>query len=105
MSAWEARLADESDLRREALKAEQARAILDSPVFAEAFAALEKAYLDAMLATPINDDKSREKLFLAMRTLPAIRKNLETMLMHGSVAVKQLANIEEDRARAVQRKG
>lgn len=104
MSAWEARLADESDLRREALKAEQARAILDSPVFVEAFAALEKAYLDAMLATPINDDKSREKLFLAMRTLPAIRQNLETMLMHGSVAVKQLANIEADRARA-QRKG
>jgi len=98
-------LADETELRRDALRAEQARAILESPVFAEALAALEKAYLDAMIATPINDDKSREKLFLAMRTLPAIRRNLETMLMHGTVAVKQLANIEDDRARANQRKG
>ena len=98
-------MADETELRRDALRAEQARATLESPVFVEALAALEKAYLDAMIATPINDDKSREKLFLAMRTLPAIRRNLETMLMHGTVAVKQLANIEDDRARANQRKG
>lgn len=53
-----------------------------------------------MLATGISNDKEREKLFLAMRTLPAVRRNLEVMLMDGSIALKQLANLADDQARA-----
>ncbi len=65
----------------------------------EAFAKLEQEYLKHMLATSVSDDKGREKLFLAMRIVPAVRRNLETVMMDGSIAVKQLANLEDDAKR------
>lgn len=68
-------------------------------MFAAAFSALHDQYVAAWAATSTNDQTQREKLYLAVRTLPAVKQNLEAMLMNGTIAAKQLANLEEDARR------
>lgn len=92
-------MANETELRRDADRARRAEALLADPLLTEAFDALNAQYMAAWLMTPAGDQNQREKLYFAARTLPAVRKNLETILMNGSIAAKQLANLEEDAKR------
>lgn len=92
-------MADESELHREAARAQHAKALLEDETLTRAFDTLRDQYREAWEATAPNDSASREKLYLAMRTLPAVRKNLETLLMNGTIAHRQLANLEEDAKR------
>ena len=64
-----------------------------------AFAKLRDQYREAWENTAPSDQMAREKLYLAMRTLPAVIKNLETLMINGSVSARQLANLEEDAQR------
>ncbi len=93
-------MADETELRLEAQRAERARALLDDPLLTEMFVKLSDAYVAAWLQTPTGDSAGREKLYFAAKTLPAIRQNLESILMNGTIAAKQLANLEEDLKRS-----
>lgn len=97
-------MTDESTLKMEAANADRAKALLADPILKAAFDALEAGYSTAWMATGINDSQTREKLFLAMKILPAVRRNIETMVMNGAIARKQLANIEEDHQRAQKRR-
>ena len=93
-------MTDETDLRRDAQRAERARALLNDELLIEAFDTLNAQYMAAWLVTQTGDSVQREKLYFAARTLPAVRKNLETILMNGSIAAKQLANLEDDLKRS-----
>lgn len=97
-------MTDEDALRKDVNKADRARALLEDPVLTEAFDKLRLQYLQAIEDSAPTDSDQREKLFIAMRTLPAVKKHLESMLFNGSVAARQLANLEDDKARA-KRKG
>lgn len=90
---------DETELRTAVNRAQRAQALLADPELMAAFALLREQYRTAWEATAPSDEKGREKLYLAMKTLPAVQKNLETLMMNGSIAVKQLANLEEDQKR------
>ncbi len=90
---------DETALRRDAQRADRARALLNDELLTEMFNKLSDAYVDAWLKTPTGDSVSRERLYFAAKTLPAVRQNLETILMNGSIAMKQLANLEDDAKR------
>lgn len=92
-------MADETELRRDANRAREAEALLGNPLLMEAFDTLAAQYVAAWLVTQTSDSVQREKLYFAARTLPAVKKNLETILMNGSIAAKQLANLEEDAKR------
>jgi len=89
--------ADEQALMQDMHRAARAKALLEDETLMGAFEQLREQYLKAWEATAPGDTTGREKLYLAMKTLPAVRVNLETLLMNGSIAVKQLANLEEDR--------
>lgn len=92
-------MADETELRRDADRARRAQALLSDELLTEAFDTLNTQYMAAWLVTATGDSVQREKLYFAARTLPAVRKNLETVLMNGSIAAKQLANLEDDAKR------
>lgn len=93
------RLADETELRADINRAQRAQALLTDETLMGAFNTLRDQYRTAWENTAAGDEKGREKLYLAMKTLPAVVKNLEALLMNGSVAVRQLANLEEDAKR------
>lgn len=90
---------DETELRRDINRAKQAEALINDPLLNEAFDKLRELYVEELLGSAAADATRREKLYLAARIVPAVRKNLETILMNGSIAAKQLANLEEDQKR------
>ncbi len=92
-------MADETELRRDAARADRARALLSDELLTEAFEKLRAYYIDELIASPVSDAVRREKLFFAARVLPAVRNNLEKYLIDGTVAAKQLANLEDDMKR------
>ncbi len=89
-------MADETELRRDAQRADRARALLSDELLMDAFAALRAMYVEELLASPASDAVRREKLYLAARIVPAVKANLEKVMMDGSIATKQLANLEDD---------
>ncbi len=64
-----------------------------------AFEQLRALYVEELLASPASDAVRREKLYLAARIVPAVKSNLEKLMMDGSIAAKQLANLEDDARR------
>ncbi len=92
-------MADETELRRDAQRAERARVLLSDELLMAAFDQLRALYVEELLASSASDVVRREKLYLAARIVPAVKANLEKLMMDGSIAVKQLANLEEDAKR------
>ncbi len=90
---------DETDLRRDAQRAERAKALLGDELLMGAFDQLRALYVEELLASPASDAVRREKLYLAARIVPAVKANLEKLMMDGSIAAKQLANLEDDARR------
>ncbi len=92
-------MADETELRRDAQRADRARAFLSDELLMGAFDQLRALYVEELLASPASDAVRREKLYLAARIVPAVKANLEKLMMDGSIAAKQLANLEDDAKR------
>lgn len=55
---------NEWQLEHDLSRAEQARSVLDSAVLADAFATLERSYLEAWRASHVDDTAARENCFL-----------------------------------------
>ncbi len=92
-------MADETELRRDAANADRARALLSDELLMGAFEQLRSLYVEELLASPASDAVRREKLYLAARIVPAVKSNLEKLMMDGTIAAKQLANLEDDAKR------
>ncbi len=92
-------MADETELRRDAQRADRARALLNDELLTEAFEKLRAMYVEALLSSSASESMHREKLYLAARIVPAVKANLEKLMMDGSIAAKQLANLEDDAKR------
>ncbi len=86
-------MSDEIALRKDMERAAQAIALLENPIFAEAFASLEKAYFDTWKQTGIRDDAGREKLWLAVKVMGDVKAHLEAVVSNGTVAKKELERL------------
>ena len=65
------------------LKAGAARFVLEDPVIQEAFDNLEDLYNEAWVNSNIEDSISRERIFLSLRALSDLKKELESMINSG----------------------
>ncbi len=95
---------DESQLHHDISRAEQARALLDNWVLAEAFAALERSYVDAWRSTLVNDAAAREKLFLAVNIVGKVRDQLARLVADGALANRELKQLADEIVRVAERK-
>lgn len=86
-------MTDESQLRADMGRGAQAKAILDNEAFADGFARLRLAYLDAWENTKPLAITEREKLWLAVHVLDGVRRNLEEAVSGGVIARAQLAAV------------
>lgn len=78
-------------LERDSARGVRARAILEDPLVAEAFAAVERGILDAWRATPARDVTGRERLFLAVGLLGRVRQALTAVVETGRLADHSIA--------------
>jgi hypothetical protein len=95
---------DDMQLHNDVTRAERARALLDSDVLAEAFAALERSYLDAWRTTHVDDTAAREKLFLAVNIVAKVRDQLARVVADGALAQRELKQLADEIARTAERK-
>jgi len=65
------------------LKANAARFVLEDPVIQEAFDNLEDLYNEQWVNSDIEDSISRERIFLSLRALSDLKKELESMINSG----------------------
>ena len=90
---------DELKANNEMARGARAKALLESELLKEAFAALEAAYIERWRATHIDDEKGREKLFVAVNVIGKVKAHLTGIVANGSIAAKQLDEIAKEAAR------
>ena len=65
------------------IKANAARAVLEDPVIQEAFETLEEYYTESWVNSEIDDNIARERVFLKLRALDDLKKELTSMITSG----------------------
>jgi hypothetical protein len=80
----------EQDLRRIMAESERAKALLDDPLLASAFADLEAKWTMAWKNSPARDSAGREQIWLHLKALEEVKGALEARLQDGQVARHQL---------------
>lgn len=91
-------MTDEVKLRQAETKARNAQNLIDSPLLTEAFTTLEAAYIQAWRTTNADDERAREKLFLAVNVIGKVRDHLTKAIADGQLAtaeLKQLIDVTE----------
>lgn len=90
---------DELKANQEITRGAQAKALLDSDLLKGAFAQLEAAYVQRWRETHIDDDKGREKLFIAVNVVGKVREHLVGIVSNGKFAAKQLDDLAKEAER------
>ena len=67
-----------------------AAAVVNSPVFQEAFELLEDKYITSWITSGIDERDKREQNFLSLRALSDMRLELESMINSGKLAAKNI---------------
>lgn len=76
--------------QQEIERGQQARAILDHPLWSETWAKWESSILQAWAGSPVRDTEAREALYLALQAGQRARKEIETVFQTGQLAHAQL---------------
>lgn len=82
--------------------ADQARAVLDNPAFAQAFADLKAEITESWQNAPVRDKEGREELFKLLKTAEKLEAILRSSLDSGKLAREQIKHEQTlmDRAKA-----
>jgi hypothetical protein len=73
-------------------RGEQAAVILDNPVYQEAIAKVRENIVTSMTTSPLGDEKTHNRLVIALQLLNQINKQLTDVMQTG-----KLASIQTDR--------
>jgi hypothetical protein len=73
-------------------RGEQAAVILDNPVYQEAIAKVRENIVASMTTSPLGDEKTHNRLVIALQLLNQINKQLTDVMQTG-----KLASIQTDR--------
>ena len=92
-------MTDEFTLRKDAERGQRAKRLLEDELLIEAFSGLEAAYIQAWKDTHAGNTEGREKLYLAIKVLPAVRANLDSIASSGYLAEHELTMLAEEAAR------
>ncbi len=76
----------------EVKRGEQASVVLDNPIFKEAMAKVKENIVNTMASSPLGDEKTHNRLVIALQLLNQIEKQLTDVMNTG-----KLASIQTDR--------
>ncbi len=80
---------EEVQLKREMSRGQQARELLEHPMFVEAFDKVRSGILQSWEASPIRDEDGQRTLRLMLKVLGDVRKNIEEVAQTGKIAMIQ----------------
>jgi hypothetical protein len=73
-------------------RAERAEEVLNNPVFIEAIAKVKDGIIATMAESPLGDDRTHNRLVIAMQLLNQIEKRLTDVMMTGKMAKLQVVS-------------
>ncbi len=78
-------------------RADKAKAILDSPLYQEAYEGVRTAIIERIEKCSLTDTQTAEDLRRCLKLLKDVRLNLEVMLNHGKV---ERFNLQKEQERS-----
>lgn len=72
-------------------RGEEAKAILESPLFVEAFEAIEREVIEEIKKCPVRDAEGLSKLHLMLGLNSRLRLHFESLVQTGKLAERTLA--------------
>lgn len=85
----------EFELHQLAKRGDDARALLESPLLAEAFAKLRQNYIDRLMETDATQSSVRDKYWMAARVVDVVKDQLTAMVSEGVVAKSDLDGLAQ----------
>ena len=73
----------------EVKRGEQAAVILDNPIYQEAIAKVKDNIVSTMTTSPLGDEKTHNRLVIALQLLNQINKQLTDVMQTGKLAAIQ----------------
>jgi hypothetical protein len=73
----------------EVKRGEQAAKILDNPIYVEAIDKVREGVISSMANSPLGDEKTHNKLVIALQLLNQINKQLTDVMQTGKLAAIQ----------------
>ena len=92
-------MADEHERIQEMHRGTQARAILDNPLWAEAWQGFEDRLLKEWRDAPASDTEGREVLWLMLKMSERVQGHIKGILETGQMAEMQIADLKKQRER------
>lgn len=92
-------MADEHERIEEMRRGTQARAIMDNPLWHEAWENLEQTILNAWRESPTRDEEGREALWVMLKVAERVKGHIKTVLETGQMAEMQIADLRKRRER------
>lgn len=86
---------DQTKLQSEVSRSEKARLGLSNPIFVEAIENLKKLYSQSLLNTGVNEQDTREKLWLAYQIVNKVEQHFIEIMETGKLAKKQLEDFRK----------
>ena len=75
----------------EVVRGEEAERILNSEVYKGAIESVRNGVVDAIGSSPMGDEKTHNRLAIALQLLNQIERNLKTVMQTGQMAKMQIA--------------
>ena len=83
----------------EVLRGEEAAKVLESPAYKEAIEAVRAGIIANMTSSPLGDEKTHNKLVIALQTLNQIEKQLHDVMTTGRLAAMQRETVLQKAAK------
>ncbi len=90
-----------TDHLQEIRRGDDAKLILDNPLYKEAVSKVREGLINAMQQSPLGDEKTHNRLVIGLQLLSQIEKQLSDVMMTGKLASMQVQETPFQRVKQV----
>ena len=70
-------------------RADEAKRLLDTPLFKESFITIREELIKHLLNTRVNEELERDRLYITIKALDLVQQHIQSVLETGQLAEKE----------------
>jgi len=70
---------------QEIQRSNDAKAIIENPLYQESFTELRKELINELLDTPLRDTEAREKIYMMVKMLDSVQTRIQSIMDTGTI--------------------
>ena len=70
-------------------RSNDAKAIIDNPLYQKAYTDLRLELVNELLATPLRDTEAREKIYMMVKMLDSVQTRIQSIMETGTILKKE----------------